>query len=152
MQETKKKKLVDLGRKKVPNGEQGNPTTDETQENSLKEDEMKNASPVRKLPAGAAPAVPGLSRSVSAVTDTEMDFSQLVKLAQLKAKQREEEKEEKGEKPVDFQVFLHKKRKPSVESSTPSASYGAALTDVSKVLHKMAKSISKVDVVEDVFG
>ena len=128
---------MDLGReKKLPPSEGARDPTPDTP--SVADSSAGNPlTPTRKLPPGATPAFRGLKRSVSAVTEAEMDFTELVKQANKKALERKEKEEAKG---ANFEVYLHRRKK-SVEALTPSTAYEATLNSLSKVLHNMAASV-----------
>lgn len=74
-----------------------------------------------------------------------MDFTELAK----KAREKEEQlKSEGDEQKADFEVYMHRTtlKKASVEASTPQALYGATLSDLNKVLHNMATSMTTEEI------
>lgn len=145
MQETRRNKCLDLGRQKKPQeeGTEENSTPETPTAGRLNGSRVKQSPPVTapKPLKGVMPAATGLKRSVSAVTETEMDFTELAK----QAKQKEEQlKVEKEEQKADFEVYMHRttSKRASVEASTHQALDGATLSNFNKVLRNMAASMT----------
>lgn len=145
LQEARKNKLLDVGQQGKPRG--GREETITPESTSIKADDSgdKHSPPptAPKPSKRVTPAAPGLNRSVSAVTETEMDFTELVKQASEKGEQVKVEEEEQK---ADFEVFMHHtKRTASIEASARQAWYGTTLSNLNKVLHNMAASMTTED-------